>query len=75
MEARKQGLRRRRVLTNHILDSLTVMQWCWESGVDLPPEPKEYRGSGVALEWGPEDTLQSEVNHNSVGPTLEDFDG
>lgn len=41
----------RRVLTDRAAGSLAVMKLLWLTGVDLPPEPKEYRGSGVPLQW------------------------
>ena len=43
--------RTRRVLTNRCLQSVVVMQSCWNNGIDLPVEAQDYRGAGKPLIW------------------------
>ena len=57
----------RRVLTDRVLQSVTVMQSCWINGIDLPVESIDFRGSGKALAWDDVPVPDEMADEASIG--------
>lgn len=58
--------RTRRVLTDRCLQSVVVMQSCWENGIDLPVS-QDYCGAGKPLNWDDAPAPEEMADESSIG--------